>query len=80
MANLFAKETSATKEQLLDYKDSHDPRNDEIDDECCWGVAYQMHRYVWEQEVKEWMQNKFQGGYQEKRLTFYPRVSTVWYG
>ena len=79
--NIFQKETMATQKELLEYRKSiewHQRKststNDEIDDECCWGVAYQIHKYIWEQEVKERLEHEFRGGYEQKKMTFYPRV------
>ena len=74
IVNVLETDASATADELLAYRDSKEQDNDKIQDECCWGIAYQIHKYIWENEVKEQIVNKFCEGYQEKRITLYPRV------
>ena len=71
---MFDTDASATVDELLAYRDSKEQDDEKIQDECCWGIAYQIHKYIWENEVKEQIVNKFCEGYQEKRMTLYPRV------
>ena len=81
VVNIFKKDTIATQKDLLEYRKSVEQHarksvstNDEIDDECCWGVAFKIHKYVWEKQVKGFLDHEFRGGYEPKKMTFYPRV------
>ena len=71
---MFEVATKASHQQLIEYKKLFQTNNKEIDDECCWGVAYQVHKYVWEQEVQERQNHKMWDGIEEKTMTFYPSV------
>ena len=69
---------SVSDENLVEYKNSNISDDDEIDDECCWGVAYEIDDVVWTGEAaQEWVQYKLQGGYKEMKLAFYPQVSNI---
>ena len=74
IVNVFETDASATADELLTYRDSKEQDEEKIEDQSCWGIAFQIHKYIWENEVKEQIVTKFCEGYLEKRMTFYPRV------
>ena len=66
-----------TREQLTQYAKSRVLNDQDIDNECCWGVAYEINDILWKQNVEEKLVNTGYGIYREKRVTFYPRVRDI---
>ena len=67
----------ATQEELLEYKNSDASCNNEIDNQCCWGVAYEIHETIWDKELTGFLEDHESRGYLEEKITFYPKVGTL---
>ena len=78
VVNIYDVPTNASNEDLLEYKQQSALDDSEIDDECCWGVAYQISDDKWEEESFQLKVEKNNpDGFVSTRKTFYPVVSKM---